>query len=79
VSYGALLAALAHSALADDLTVGNTTALTTPQATATAKNGTSGNITTEQGSNITISTPGGAVTAIPLAKSRYFRPFVAKR
>jgi hypothetical protein len=53
---------MAQSALADDLTVATGETLTTPLATATAKNGTPGNITTQQGSNITITDPGAAFT-----------------
>lgn len=53
---------MAESALADDLTIGNSTAVTTPQATATAANGTPGDITTQLGSVIRIDTPGAALT-----------------
>src|SRR5262245_18686035 len=62
VSYGALLAALAQSAMADDLLVGNGTVLTTPIETAKASNNSPGNITIEQGSTVRISDPGAAVT-----------------
>ena len=53
---------MAESALADDLTVANGTVLTTPQATATAANGTAGDITTAVGSTIRIDTSGAALT-----------------
>ena len=62
VSSIALLAGTAESALADNLTVANGTVLTTPQATATAANGTAGNITTEAGSTVRIDTSGAALT-----------------
>ncbi len=62
VSSVALLAALAKSALADDLIVGNETVLTTPLATATASNGTPGNITTVLGSTVRLDQPGAVVT-----------------
>ncbi len=53
---------MAESALADDLTVGNSTAITTPLATATASNNSPGNITTQLGSVVRIDTPGAAIT-----------------
>ena len=62
VSSVALLAAMGESALADDLTVGNETVLTTPLATATASNGSPGNITTVLGSTVRLDQPGAVVT-----------------
>jgi uncharacterized protein YhjY with autotransporter beta-barrel domain len=62
VSSFALLAGMARVALADNLTVSGGTNLTTPLSTATASNNSPGNITTELGSNVTISEPGAAFT-----------------
>ncbi len=53
---------MAESALADDLKVGNGTTQTTPVATATASNGTPGNITTEIGSIVRLADPGAVAT-----------------
>ncbi len=53
---------MAESTLADDLTVGNGTTLTAPVATATASNGTPGNITTQVGSIIRLAEPGAVAT-----------------
>jgi uncharacterized protein YhjY with autotransporter beta-barrel domain len=62
VSSIALLAGMAESALADDLSVGNSTAITTPLETAKASNGTPGNITTLLGSVVRIDSPGATLT-----------------
>ncbi|MGH6814446.1 MAG: hypothetical protein ACREC6_01945, partial [Hyphomicrobiaceae bacterium] len=62
VSYSALLAALAQSAVADDLTVANGTVITTPVETAKASNNSPGNITIDLGATVRVSEPGAAVT-----------------
>jgi uncharacterized protein YhjY with autotransporter beta-barrel domain len=57
-----MMASMSEQALADDLKVGNGTTLTTPVATATASNGTPGNITTEVGSIVKLADPGAVAT-----------------
>jgi uncharacterized protein YhjY with autotransporter beta-barrel domain len=57
-----MMASMGQSALADDLKVGNGTVLTEPVATATASNGTPGNITSEIGSIVRLAEPGAVAT-----------------
>ena len=57
-----MMASMSQSAQADDLKVGNGTVLTEPVATATASNGTPGNITSEIGSIVRLAEPGAVAT-----------------